>query len=595
MSNSVYRESIGAAGIQDVRLPEFTSIIREQRLHSVYQPILSLIDGNVFGFEALTRGPADSTFGSPVTLFEYAKTVGQLYPLERVAREKAIRGVKLQHNKQMLFLNVSSEIIVDTHFMPGQTLELLQQHGLTPNNVVFEITERSSIEDFSLAKKVLGHYRSQGYKIAIDDAGAGYSSLQAIAELHPDFIKIDRSLISGIHRDKIKEYIVETFVTFAQKMNIYLIAEGIEELEELLKLTRMGVHYAQGYLIGRPAAGPGPIDEKLIAGIDEHRMRYPNNAMWTIGHLAAPIQQFQKNVLISEAARYFNETETAAGAVVVDGDVPVGLVNRDRLFQQLAGQYGFSLFWRKTIDYVMDAIPLIVDETLPVEEVSQMAMSREKNKLYDLVIITRHGKMAGVASIRSILEYITNVRMESARFSNPLTGLPGNTPIHSELSRRLTAAKPFCVIYADLDYFKWFNDTYGFQKGDQLIQYTADVIQHTVSVCGHPLDFVGHIGGDDFIAISASADPEKLCREIIRRFDQGVQTMYEGDIICVLDRGGNRVASSGVTLSLSLVVIDCSSSNVTLEDVSSMAATLKKKSKALEGSVYSFHYFHDPM
>ena len=90
------------------------------------------------------------------------------------------------------------------------------------------------MEDFTLAKKILEHYRKQGYRIAIDDAGAGYSSLQAIAELQPDFIKIDRSLIEHIHMNKIKEYILETFVTFAQKMNIELIAEGIEAAEELV-------------------------------------------------------------------------------------------------------------------------------------------------------------------------------------------------------------------------------------------------------------------------------------------------------------------------------------------------------------------------
>ncbi|RAV10572.1 GGDEF domain-containing protein [Paenibacillus contaminans] len=593
MNNRIIGETIEAPSVHERLSEELAAIIEEQRINAVYQPILSLLDGQIFGFEALTRGPSDSPFGSPIALFDFAKTAGKLYPLERIAREKAIHGAELQHNKQMLFLNISSEIIVDSLFTPGQTLELLQRRGLTPNNVVFEITERSSIEDFSLAKKVLGHYRSQGYKIAIDDAGAGYSSLQAIAELQPDFIKIDRSLISNIHNDKVKEYIVETFVTFTQKMNISLIAEGIEELDELLLLTRMGVHYAQGFLIGKPAAKPAPIDRKLLDSIEKHRMRYPNNAMWTIGHLAAPIRQFQKNVRISEAASFFNENEAAAGAVVVDGDIPVGLVIRDRLFQQLAGQYGFSLFWRKPIHHAMDANPLIVDEMLPVEEVSQMAMSRDKSNLYDLVIITRHGKMAGVASIRSILEYITNIRMESARFSNPLTGLPGNTPIHRELSRRLAAAKPFCVIYADLDYFKWFNDTYGFQKGDQLIQYTADVIQHTISVCGNPLDFVGHIGGDDFIAISSAEGPEQLCREMLRRFDQGVHTMYEEEIVTVLDRDGNRVESPGVTVSLSLVVCECQDGSITLEDVSSMAATLKKKAKAQKGSVYSSHYFRN--
>jgi diguanylate cyclase (GGDEF)-like protein len=464
-------------------------------------------------------------------------------------------------------------------------MEILQAHGLDPHNVVFEITERSSIEDFSVTKTVLEHYRKQGYRIAIDDAGAGYSSLQAIAELHPDFIKVDRSLIENIHKDKIKECILEMFISFAQKMNISIIAEGIEQLDELIKLTRMGVQYAQGYLLAKPDAGAAAISGELKNHILLNRRVSANESAWTIGDLAAPIQVFENTALISEVASYFKKQPEAPGTVIVSGSVPVGLMMRDRLFQQLAGQYGFSLFWNRTIDQIMDRQPLIVDENMSVEQVSQMATSRDIQNLYDLVIITRGGNMSGVASIRSILETITNIRMETARVANPLTGLPGNLQINRELNKRLMENKPFCVIYADLDYFKWFNDRYGFQKGDQLIQYTAEIIQQSISVCGSPYDFVGHIGGDDFIAISGTRDPEKLCGEMLRRFDQGVSMFYEGEEgHYVEDRYGNRIENDGVTLSLSLVICECAAP-VSLEQISQAAANLKKKAKAHKGSV----------
>src|SRR5690606_7735348 len=165
---------------------------------------------------------------------------------------RAIQGGSDLNERQKLFINIPSHIMSDPRFTPGQTLKKLQMHGLHPNNIVFEITERSSIEDFSAAKAVLNHYRNQGYQIAIDDAGAGYSSLQAIAELQPDYIKVDRSLIHNIHREKVKEYILETFVTFAGKLNIRLIAEGIQQFEDLNKLIRMGIHFGQGYLLGYP-------------------------------------------------------------------------------------------------------------------------------------------------------------------------------------------------------------------------------------------------------------------------------------------------------------------------------------------------------
>ncbi|MBP1989420.1 GGDEF domain-containing protein [Paenibacillus eucommiae] len=569
---------------------EFRRIIEQHAIYCVYQPIVSLQDGAVYGYEALTRGPRNSIFHSPMELFKYAEKTGTLYALDKMAREKAIQGSILDHDQQLLFINISSEVIYDPQFIPGKTLEILQKYGLDPRNVVFEITERSSIEDFALAKKILEHYRKQGYRIAIDDAGAGYSSLQAIAELHPDFVKIDRSLIQDIHTNKIKEYILETFVTFAQKMNIQLIAEGIEHRDELTKLTRMGIHYAQGYLLGKPELHPASISEDQRGLILEYRKLHSGGTSWSIGDLVTPIQMFDRKAIISEVANYFKINVDAVGAVIVSDDVPVGLIMREHLFRQLSAQYGFSLFWNRTIDHVMDEFPLIVDEQMAVELVSQMATSRSIQNLYDLVIITSSNKMAGVASIRTILESITNVRMETARVANPLTGLPGNLQINRDLHKRLKEQKTFSVIYADLDYFKWYNDRFGFQKGDQLIQFTADILQQAIAVCGSLYDFVGHVGGDDFIAISMIPNPELLCQEMIRRFEQGVHRFYGGeDWDYIEDRSGNRIQSEGVTLSLSLVVCQCESP-VSLEQISYASAILKKKAKAYNGSVYFSHH-----
>lgn len=570
-------------------LCELSDILKHKSISSVYQPIVSLNDGSIAGYEALTRGPEGSELHSPLTLFSLAETEGLLYPLDRLAREKAIQGAFIRKDEQLLFLNLSAQILHDPQFIPGKTMELLQKKGLTPSNVVFEITERSSIEDFDAAKNILNHYRQQGYRIAIDDAGAGYSSLQAIAELQPDFIKIDRSLVKEVHRTKVKEYILETLLSFAQKLNSSIVAEGIENMEELMMLTRMGVHYGQGFLLGRPGTQEAILRTELKTSIMQHsKMKDVGGSFLSIGDLSVPCQQFEFKTPVSEVSNYFQSHIHAQGAVIVRDQVPIGLIMRDRLFQQLAGQYGYSLFWNRPIGQVMDAQPLMVDEQTPVEQVSQMATSRDIQNLYDLVIISTQGRLKGVASIRSILECITNARMESAKVASPLTGLPGNLQIHRELNKRLMDKQRFSVIYADLDYFKWFNDRYGFQKGDQLIQYTADCIQQAMGVLGKPTDFLGHIGGDDFIAMTGSEEPKKLCQEILRRFDQGVSIFYEDDNwTYVEDRSGNRIEASGVTLSLSLLICEMTVP-VTLEQISQTAAILKKKSKEHRGSIYYF-------
>lgn len=234
----------------------FEQLLRQRELFPVYQPIVSLKDNGVFGYEALTRLKNKSLFDGPVSLFSFAEQEGQVYALDRLARELAIDGCRRLEPQQKLFINVMAQIMEDPGFAPGKTISLLEQHHLSPHHVVFEITERSAIADYAAVKKALEHYRSQGYQIAIDDVGAGYSSLQSIAELRPDYLKIDRSIIYNIHNDEMKAYILQTLQSLGDKMDVALIAEGIEHREELEALARMGVQYAQGYLIGRP--GPFP-------------------------------------------------------------------------------------------------------------------------------------------------------------------------------------------------------------------------------------------------------------------------------------------------------------------------------------------------
>lgn len=565
----------------------FRTILATRNIRSVYQPIVSLQDAAVLGYEALTRGPEESLFHSPMELFGFAEATGELYALDRLAREKAIEGCGGLGKDQRVFINIPAQVIHDPQFAPGATLEILRRCGIQPRNVVLELTERSSIEDFATAKLLLQHYRNQGYQIAIDDAGAGYSSLQAIAELKPDFIKVDRSLIENIHLDKMKETLLEIFVSFARKMSIRIIAEGIECWEELQKLRQLGVHYGQGYLLGYPKPGQAELPGEIVAQVKRISYLQGQDRVLQIGSLASPSSFFQSGTPISVIADFFNRHEHVPGAVILDKETPVGLVMREKLFQQLAGRYGVSLYWSRPISQLMDRSPLIVDEMVPVESASQMAMGRELKRLYDLVIITTGIKLLGVASIRTILESITNERMENARVANPLTGLPGNTQINRELNRRILDTERFVVVYADLDHFKWYNDRFGFQKGDEMIQFTADVLQQSVSACGHPRDFVGHIGGDDFIVISQTKGPELLCEEIIRRFRQGVDLLAEeeGGWGMVMDRNDRPVAGGGPHLSLSLLVCEFRE-RITLDRISEAAAALKKKAKSTTGSLY---------
>ncbi|MFF2483948.1 EAL domain-containing protein [Paenibacillus sp. NPDC058071] len=262
MKNAMVHGQREESVVRSMKLHALERLIAERAIASVYQPIMSIETGgtSIFGYEALSRSKEYKWFPGPYELFSFAEKEGYAYSLDILAREKALEGVVRLDESQKLFINVQSQIMNDPHFSPGQTLRTLEQRGLTPRQVVFELTERSAIDDFSAMQRALEHYRSQGYQIAIDDVGAGYSSLQSIALLKPDYIKVDRSIIDRVDEDDVKEHILDTLVQLASKLQISIIAEGIEREEELAKAKELGVHFAQGYLLGRPGPFPAMLN-----------------------------------------------------------------------------------------------------------------------------------------------------------------------------------------------------------------------------------------------------------------------------------------------------------------------------------------------
>jgi EAL domain-containing protein (putative c-di-GMP-specific phosphodiesterase class I) len=173
--------------------------------------------------------------------------------LERLCRKNALRTAQDLNLDRELFLNSSARSFVDSHFTPGQLSEFVHELGLKPESIVLEITERVAIQEWNKFKQIIHEFRNYGFKVAIDDMGAGYSSLQAIAELEPDFLKFDISLVRNIHENLIKLGILETLVALSTKINAQIIAEGVEEIEEYDALRSLGVQLAQGYLFASPA------------------------------------------------------------------------------------------------------------------------------------------------------------------------------------------------------------------------------------------------------------------------------------------------------------------------------------------------------
>ena len=235
------------------------SIFAEKRLSMVYQPVVDTMAQEVIGFEALTRLPAGQ-FRSPDVMFKVATELGTLWRLERLCRQRALETLPPMFGEQKLFLNLEPDSFYDPRLREQGFVEELSAVGLSPSRLVLELTEHAAVHDFVALRRVLDEVRSLGYRLALDDVGSGYSGLQAIAEIRPDYLKVDMALIRNVHLDPIKRELISTIRRFADSTGITLVAEGVETQEELESLTGAGVRCAQGFLFARPDSPPAKPD-----------------------------------------------------------------------------------------------------------------------------------------------------------------------------------------------------------------------------------------------------------------------------------------------------------------------------------------------
>ena len=226
--------------------------IQRREIHPVFQPVFDLATGEMIGMEALSRGPRGSEFESGETLFSLAERTELLVPLERVCRQRSLEAVAGTNGERQIFMNLSPAAASDPEFLGPLFLEQVGSFGLAPERIVLEITERTYAIYERLFREVLSQFRSQNFRIAVDDVGTGYSSLSSLAEIEPDYLKFDNVFVRGIDRHRTKQDLLEALLSFARKMHTRVIAEGIETREELRVLQSLGVPYGQGFLLARP-------------------------------------------------------------------------------------------------------------------------------------------------------------------------------------------------------------------------------------------------------------------------------------------------------------------------------------------------------
>jgi len=233
-------------------------LLSDRRLTTLFQPILAARGGlRVAGHECLMRGiDRDGAMIGPGRLLDVARGADMLFPLDRLARETAVERLAASGAGGLVFINFTPTSIYDPRTCLRTTLDAVRRTGLDRGRIVFEVTESERIDDPEHLVNVLAFYRDAGFKVALDDLGAGYASLDLLATLRPDFVKIDMHLVQGVATDSYRAAIVSRLLDLARELHIQTIAEGVEEAADRDWLIGHGADHLQGYLFGRPDPRP---------------------------------------------------------------------------------------------------------------------------------------------------------------------------------------------------------------------------------------------------------------------------------------------------------------------------------------------------
>lgn len=244
--------------VAQVRGEWLSEMLRDERLTVHFQPIVSAADpGEVFAYECLLRGVGeDGSVVGPGPMFEAARNAELLFNLDRAARMKAIEEAARHGVSETVFINFNPTSIYDPVYCLRSTMSAIEHSPFAPEDIVFEIVESDAVHDDEQLVKILNFYREAGFRVALDDLGAGYGSLARLARLRPDFVKLDIALVQGVDRDPYRAIIATKLLELARDLDVRVVAEGVETEAQYHWLLAHGTDYLQGYYFARPGSPP---------------------------------------------------------------------------------------------------------------------------------------------------------------------------------------------------------------------------------------------------------------------------------------------------------------------------------------------------
>ena len=453
-------------------------------------------------------------------------------------------------------------------------------------SIVIELSEKYPLNDYQRIRTLAEVLRNNHIELAIDDLGAGYSGLRSWAEIQPDYVKVDRHFIQDIHIDSVKREFLRSIHEISRGLDCEVIAEGIELADELETVQGIGIKYGQGYLLQKPEPEPA-IKAPEVLGVYQRKLTLRalnTRPAESVATLLQKMPPSSKDVSAEDVNDLFKRHPQISSLPIVLNGEPVGIISRAQILELFSGRFSHPLFGRKPIEEFMNRSPIVVDHQARLEDVSELITSNMGTDLNTDVVIVKQGQYAGVGKVQELLRLITDYQIRFARYSNPLTLLPGNVPLEGWIDQLLAHNENFRVTYIDINHFKPYNDYFGYCRGDDILRMLGDLLN---SVTAPGLDSVGHVGGDDFLIIFRSRDWRARLEKLIDAFDKKKLAYYDKETlraqgIYSADRRGKKQFFELLSLAIGVAHTNpeqCRSHR----DVSQIATDAKHQAKQASG------------
>lgn len=563
----------------------------KNHIKSTYQPIVNLSSGETIGWEAFTRINDDNCFRFLYHVPSHTEAIPFSPIMDRKCFENAIQKLGRIHSRHKIFLNIQPPSFQIEAFSPLRLTDFLESYGIKPFQVVFEISSRNPFQNDLSFWNQIEKLRYHGIQFALDDVGAGQSDFRWISDLKPQYLKLDRQFYQNALSEKVMKALLESLVSFCRQMDICMIAERLESLSEIELLVDMGIQYGQGYYLARPYYPK----KQTVSGFSDDIMKPAKRLQkCVLMKCNLPIEKYLKQVPIIERKLKIQELKQIVSlhnnvtAVIIDNGKAVGVLENQHMYQILCRQQEGN--GSNTIDLAefMEQNFFVAESVMPAVDVVKMIAKQNMGVMNPPIVVIADNSPIGLVSFVELQDVFIRYQIDEARDANPLTGLPGNMAIQQALDEYYRIGHPISLIYADLDHFKAFNDQYGFKKGDQMLLQLSQILSWAIKRKGGEGDFLGHIGGDDFVIITTPEKAENICRLVIKSFSRLRNSCYDKmEIKQGYVEGHDRkgLQTKVPLAAVSLAIVDCHQRK-DIAELPERAASMKQYAKTISGNSY---------